>query len=75
MEGDWEDEETCPRASPLTLTGITKGLKNKAKETKVETEEEEGDDRENEQVQLESLAQEQQERQGDFAPSGMYLQM
>ena len=51
MEGDWEEEETCPKASPLTLTGVTKGLKNRSKEKKVETKEE-GDDRENEQVQL-----------------------
>ena len=57
VKGTWEDEETCPRASPLTLTRITKGLKNRGKETGVETEEEEeGDDRENEQIQLESLA-------------------
>ena len=24
VEGDWEEEETCPKTSPLTLTGITK---------------------------------------------------
>ena len=50
VEGDWEEEETCPRASPLTLTGITKGPKNRGKEIEVETKEEEGDDREIEQV-------------------------
>ena len=54
MKGNWEEEETCSRASPLTLTGITKGLKNKGKKKKVETEEEEGDDRGNEQAHLES---------------------
>ena len=68
MEGDREEEETCPKASPLTLIGVTKGLKNRGKEKEVETEEEEedeeeeGDEKENEQVQLGSLAQEQQER-------------
>ena len=55
VEGDWEEEETCPRAPPLTLTGITKGPKNKGKEKEVETEEEEGDNRGNEQAHLESL--------------------
>ena len=50
VEGDWEEEETCPRASPLTLTGITKGPKNRGKEKVVEAEEKEGDDKENEQV-------------------------
>ena len=48
VEGDWEEEETCPKSSPLTLTGITKGPKNRGKETEVEAEEEEMDDRENE---------------------------
>ena len=56
VEGDWEEKETCPRASPLTLTSITKGPKNRSKEKEVETKEEEGDDRENEQVQFESPA-------------------
>ena len=68
VEGDWEEEETCPRASPLTLIGITKGLKNRVKEIEVETEEQEGDDRENEQVQLGSPTQEQQKRQGNLSP-------
>ena len=50
VKGDWEEEETCPRASPLMLTGVTKGPKNRGKEKEVETEEEEGDEKENEQV-------------------------
>ena len=67
VKGTWE-EETCPRASPLTLTGITKGPKNKGKEKEVETEEEEGDDRGNEQAHLESPIQERQERQRSLSP-------
>ena len=43
VEEDWEEEETCPKVSPLTLTGITKGPKNKGKEKEVEAEKEEGD--------------------------------
>ena len=40
MEGDWEEEETCPKTSPLTLTGVIKGPKNrgKVKETEAERE-------------------------------------
>ena len=68
VEGDWEEEETCSRVSLLTLTGITKGLKNKGKENEVETEEEEGDDRGNEQAHLESPFQERQERQRSLRP-------
>ena len=28
VHGDWEEEENCPKTSPLTLKGITKGPKN-----------------------------------------------
>ena len=37
MEGDWEEEETCPKVSPLTLTGVIKGPKNRGKEKEIET--------------------------------------
>ena len=37
VNGDWEDEETYPKASPLTLTRVTKGLKNRGKEKEIET--------------------------------------
>ena len=40
VEGDWEEEETCPKASPLTLTGIIKGPKNRGKEKEIEIEKE-----------------------------------
>ena len=62
MEGDWEEEETCTRASPWTLNGVTKGLKNRGKEKEVETEEEEGDDRGNEEARFESPIQERPQR-------------
>ena len=62
VEGDWKEEETCPKASPLTLTGVMKGLKNIGKEKEIEIEEEEGDEREIEPAQLESSDREQQER-------------
>ena len=29
--GDWDEEETFPKVSPLTLTRVTKGPKNKGK--------------------------------------------
>ena len=31
VQGDWEEEENYPKTSPLTLTGITKGPKNRNK--------------------------------------------
>ena len=36
VQGDWEEEENCPKTSPLTLTGITKGPKNKGRGSEVE---------------------------------------
>ena len=36
---EWGVEETYPRASPLTLTSVTKGPKNRGKGEKKETEE------------------------------------
>ena len=29
MKGNWEKEERCPRVSPLTLTGVTRGPKGR----------------------------------------------
>ena len=29
LKVDWEEEDNCPRVSPLTLTGVTKGPKGK----------------------------------------------
>ena len=42
VEEEWGTEETYPSASPLTLTGVTKGPKNigKGKEKEVEEEKE-----------------------------------
>ena len=38
MRGSWDEEETCPKASPLTLTGVTKGPRNKNQKGMVELE-------------------------------------
>ena len=43
VEEEWGIEETYPKASPLTLTGITKGPKNRGKGKEKETEEEKGE--------------------------------
>ena len=40
----WNEEETCPKVSPLTLTGVTKGPKNKNQQRMVEVEAEPVDD-------------------------------
>ena len=40
VRGSCDEEETCPKASPLTLTGVTKGPGNKKHKGIVELEEE-----------------------------------
>ena len=53
VRGSWDKEETCPKASSLTLTGVTKGPRNKKQKGIVELEAElveESDNREMETV-------------------------
>ena len=38
VRGSWDEEETCPKASPLTLTRVTKGARNKRQKGIVEEE-------------------------------------
>ena len=38
VQGSWEEEETCPKVSPLTLTGVTKGPRNKKQKGIIEVE-------------------------------------
>ena len=38
VRGSWDEEETCPKASPLTLTSVTKGPMNKNQKGMVESE-------------------------------------
>ena len=44
VKEEWGIEETYSRASPLTLTGITKGPENRGKGKEKETEEEKGNE-------------------------------
>ena len=68
VEGDWEEEETCPKTSPLTLIGIIKGPKNRGKEKEAEIERDEGENIEIEQIQFESATQEHQHKEEGFSP-------
>ena len=38
MKGSWGEEEVCPRVNPLTLTGVTKGPRNKKHKGIIEVE-------------------------------------
>ena len=47
VRGSWDEEETCPKASPLTLTGVTKGPRNKQQKGIVELEAESVEENDN----------------------------
>ena len=68
VEGDCEEEETCPKTSPLTLTGVIKGPKNKGKEKEAETEREEIENIEIEQIQFNSATPKHPHRLRRFEP-------
>ena len=68
VEEEWGQEETYPRASLLTLAGVTKGSKNIGKGKEKEVEEERGLKRCHELAQWESPSQRQQELQGSPSP-------
>ena len=53
VQGDWEEEEKCPKTSPLTLTGIIKGPKNRGRGRQVEVVREEEEPAELQQLHLE----------------------
>ena len=58
-----------PKASPLTLTGVTKGPKNRGNGKEIEMEEERRNERGNEPAQWEISPQRQQEFQGSQGPN------
>ena len=56
MKGIWAKEETCPKVSPLTLTGVIKGPKSrKIKEMEIVEVTEEPQEEEEEQVGMEQF--------------------
>ena len=70
VKGTWEEEEECPKVSPLTLTGVSKGPKNqKKKGVIIEAESRE----ENENVRQEEetlLVADQEEEDPETHPKG-----
>ena len=61
VQGIWEKEETCPKVSPLTLTGLTKGPKNiNRKEIKIVEVAEGPEEEEHEQLGMEQIPREGQ---------------
>ena len=62
VKGVWVEEEECPRSSPLTLTGISKGPRN-LKKKGVIVEADSGEEEENARQEEDTLRVEDQEEQ------------
>ena len=62
VKGVWEEEEECPRSSPLTLTGVSKEPRN-LKKKRVIVEADSGDEEENAGQEKDTLRVEDQEEQ------------
>ena len=62
VKGSWVEEEECPNASPLTLTGVSKGPRN-LKKKGVMVEAESRDEEENARQEEDNLMVENQEEQ------------
>ena len=61
VQGIWPDEETCPMVSPLTLTVVIKGPKNrKMKEIEIVEVVEEPEEKQHDQLGMEQIPDENQ---------------
>ena len=62
VKGSWEEEEECPKISPLTLTGVSKGPRNQKKKGVI-VEADSRDEEENARQEEDTLLVEDQEEQ------------
>ena len=61
VHGVWAEEEICPKVSPLTLTGVLKGPKNKKrKEMEIVEVTKRPDEEENEELGMRQIPEESQ---------------
>ena len=72
VKGSWEEEEVCPRVSPLTLTGVTKGPRNKKHKGIIEVEVEPTEENDNMEIknflEIAPPAEEEEEMQCRMSP-------
>ena len=70
VKGIWEEEEECPKSSPLTLTGVSKGPRN-LKKKGVIVEADSGDEEENARQEEDTLrVEDQEEKDPETQPEG-----
>ena len=70
VKGIWEEEEECPKSSPLTLIGVSKGPRNQKKK-RVIVEADSGDEEENARQEEDTfMVEDQEEQDPETQPEG-----
>ena len=70
VKGIWEEEEECPKVSPLTLTGVSKGPRNLKKKGVIVEEDSRDEDENVRQEEDNLLVEDQVEQNTEAQPEG-----
>ena len=70
VKGTWEEEEECPKASPLTLSGVSKGPRNQKKKGVIVEADSRDEDENARQEEDTLLVEDQEEQDPEAQPKG-----
>ena len=70
VKGNWAEEEECPKASPLTLTGVSKGARNQKKKGVMEETESRDEEENARQEEDHQMVENQEEQIPEAQPEG-----
>ena len=70
VKGTWEEEEECPKVSPLTLTGVSKGPRNQKKKEVIMEADSRDEDKNVRQEEDNLLVENQEEQDPEARPKG-----
>ena len=70
VKGIWEEEEECPKVSPLTLTGVSKGPRNQKKKGVIVEADSRDEDENTRQEEDTLLVEDQEEQDPEAQPEG-----
>ena len=70
VKGTWEEEEECPKVSPLTLTGVSKGPRNQKKKGVIVEADSRDEDENARQEEDTLLVEDQEEHDPEAQPEG-----
>ena len=70
VKGTWEEEEECPKVSPLTMTGVSKGPRNQKKKGVIVEADSRDEDENARQEEDTLLVEDQEEQDPEAQPEG-----